>query len=86
MEASDKICRCKFKILIVDDNEFNLLVLSQLIKKLQIDANILRLVRFKEMINEADHLNLLNNQFMIKFDVDEACNGIQAVEFYQKNL
>ena len=31
-------------------------------------------------------MDLVKNEKIIKFDVDEACDGIQAVECYKKNL
>lgn len=32
--GAKKICKCKFKILIVDDSDFNLVILKQLLKKI----------------------------------------------------
>ena len=75
----EKICTCNYRILIVDDNDFNILILKQMIGDVKINFHILYLVinNFQYQ-NGGSYPSQLNNK-CITFDVDMACDGNFAI-------
>ena len=71
----------KYRILIVDDNDFNLLILKQILTDIKINFYSLyqAINSQKEISNEQESFNDQLKQQCIHFDIDEAIDGNIAV-------
>lgn len=60
MRSNKQICDCRPRILLVDDNEYNMMPLKYFIKELQIDSELLKIVmpNFNELLG----FNQIKNQ------------------------